>query len=201
MNFNSQYPDRYAVTEALLPLVRKELVDLVDSGCPEVCVDEPSMSCYAHKEDPKRFIDIFNRTIEPIVGRARICMHMCFGNYKGRSIGSRRPECMFPEFLNLRVNEMHLEMATLAFRPLQLIEQIVGAGIDAAVGIIDVKSYYIETPEEVAERVRACLKYAPPERLVFAPDCGLSQTARWAARKKLANMVAGVKQVREELKL
>ena len=39
--------------------------------------------------------------------------------------------------------------------------------------MIDVKSYYVETPDDVAERVRACLKYAPPERLVFAPDCGL----------------------------
>jgi 5-methyltetrahydropteroyltriglutamate--homocysteine methyltransferase len=201
LNPNSQYTERYAVTEALLPLVQKELVDLVDSGCQEVCVDEPSMSCYAHMEDPKRFVDIFNRTIEPIVGRARICMHMCFGNFKGRSIGSRRPEYMFPAFLDLRVDEMHLEMATLAFRPLPLIEQIVGAGIDAAVGIIDVKSYYIETPAQVAERVRACLNHAPPERLVFAPDCGLSQTARWAARRKLANLVAGVQLVREELKL
>ena len=201
LNPNSQYPDRYAVTEALLPLVRDELVHLVDSGCKEVCVDEPSMSCYAHKEDTKRFVDIFNRTIEPIVGKTRICMHMCFGNYKGRSIGSKKPECMFPDFLELHVNEMHLEMATLNFLPLELIEQIAKAGIDAAVGIVDVKSYYIETPDDIADRVRACLKYAPPELLVFAPDCGLSQTARWAARKKLANMVEGVKKVRKELKL
>ncbi len=69
----------------------------------------------------------------------------------------------------------------------------------AAVGIIDVKRYYIETPEDVADRVRLCLKYAPPDRLSFAPDCGLSQTARWAARQKLQNMVAGVNLVRKEL--
>ena len=75
------------------------------------------------------------------------------------------------------------------------------AGIDAAVGVIDVKSYFIETPDAVAARIRECLKYAPPERLVFAPDCGLSQTARWAARQKLANMVAGARKVREERKL
>ncbi|HUR45984.1 MAG TPA: 2-hydroxypropyl-CoM lyase, partial [Candidatus Saccharimonadales bacterium] len=67
--------------------------------------------------------------------------------------------------------------------------------------IIDVKSYYIETSEDVAARVRACLDYAPAERLSFAPDCGLSQTARWAARQKLTNMVAGVKVVRKELGL
>lgn len=201
LNPNSQYPDRYAITEGLLPLVRDELERLVAAGCCEVCVDEPSMSCYAHREDTKRFVDIFNRTIEPVVGRTRVCMHMCFGNYKGRAIGSRRPDCMFPDFLQLRVNEMHLEMASLNFVPLPLIEQIARAGIDAAVGIVDVKSYYIETPEEIADRIRACLKYAPPERLVLAPDCGLSQTARWAARQKLANMVEGAHRVREELNL
>ena len=70
---------------------------------------------------------------------------------------------------------------------------------DVAVGIIDVKSYHIETVDQVAEAVRACLKHAPADRLVFAPDCGLSQTARWAAKQKLANMVKGVKRVREEL--
>ena len=70
---------------------------------------------------------------------------------------------------------------------------------DVAVGIIDVKSYYIESPEEVAERVRRCLKFAPAERLSFAPDCGLSQTARWAAKLKLKNMVDGVKIVRKDL--
>jgi 5-methyltetrahydropteroyltriglutamate--homocysteine methyltransferase len=201
LNPNSEYPDRYAITEALLPFVQKELVQLVEAGCQEICVDEPSMSCYAHCEDTQRFVDIFNRTIEPIVGKTRICMHMCFGNYKGRGIGKRRPESMFPAFLQLRVNEMHLEMTTLNFSGLHLIEQIAVAGIDAAVGIVDVKSYYIETPEDIAERVRACLRYAPPERLVFAPDCGLSQTARWAARKKLRNMVEGVKQVRGEMNL
>lgn len=201
LNPNAQYPDRYALTEALLPLVRDELARLAEAGCREVCVDEPSMSCYAHKEDPRRFVDLFNRTVEPLVGRTRVCMHMCFGNYKGRSVGGKRPECMFPAFLDMHVDEMHLEMATLNFVPLPLIAQIARAGIDAAVGVIDVKSYYIETPEDVAARVRACLEHAPPERLVFAPDCGLSQTARWAARQKLANLVEGARRVREELGL
>src|SRR5688572_7696591 len=49
---NGDYPDRWAVTEALLPIVQCELVDLVDAGCAEIAVDEPSMSCYAHREDP-----------------------------------------------------------------------------------------------------------------------------------------------------
>ncbi len=61
------------------------------------------------------------------------------------------------------------------------------------------KSYYIETVEDIAERVRRCLEFAPADRLAFAPDCGLSQTARWAAKQKLQNMVEGVKLVRKEV--
>lgn len=197
---NEQYPDRYAITEALLPFVRKEIEDLLAVGCGEICVDEPSMSCYAYKEDLKRFVDIFNRTIEPAVGKARLDMHMCFGNFKGRGVGKRLIRVMFPDFLDLKVDEMHLEMTTTAFKDLDVIAEV-AKKMDAAVGIIDVKSYYIETPEDVAQRVRACLAYAPPEKLVFAPDCGLSQTARWAARQKLRNMVEGIRIVRKELGL
>jgi 5-methyltetrahydropteroyltriglutamate--homocysteine methyltransferase len=105
---------------------------------------------------------------------------------------------MFPAFLDLQVDEIHLEMASREFAELELIGEIARAR-DVSVGIIDVKSYYVETVDDVAERVRACVRHAPAERLSFAPDCGLSQTARWAARQKLRNMVAGAHRVREEL--
>jgi 5-methyltetrahydropteroyltriglutamate--homocysteine methyltransferase len=95
---------------------------------------------------------------------------------------------------------MHLEMASREFAELEVISKI-AQRTDVAVGIVDVKGYYIETAADVADRVRLCLKYAPAERLVFAPDCGLSQTARWAARQKLANLVSGVKLVRRDLGL
>ena len=71
---------------------------------------------------------------------------------------------------------------------------------DVSIGVIDVKSYYIETAEEVARRVNLCLQHAPAEKLSFAPDCGLSQTARWAAKKKLRAMVEGVHMVRHAMK-
>ena len=195
---NSEYRDRYALTEALLPIVRSELESLADAGCREITVDEPSMSCYAHREDPKRFVDIFNRTVEPLVGKCRLSTHLCFGNFKGHAVGLRRYAPMFPAFMELSVDEIHLEMASREFSEIQVIEKIAQRK-DVAVGIIDVKSYYIETIEDVAERVRSCLKYASPDRLSFAPDCGLSQTARWAAKVKMKNMVDGVRLVRNEL--
>jgi 5-methyltetrahydropteroyltriglutamate--homocysteine methyltransferase len=195
---NDRYKDRWALTEALLPIVRAELEALVKAGCREICVDEPSMSCYAHHEDPKKFVDIFNRTIAPVVGQCRLSTHLCFGNYKARAVGPRRYAPMFPAFLDMCVDEIHLEMASREFAEIEIIGEIAKRK-DVAVGVIDVKSYYIETPQDVAERVRMCLKHAPADKLSFAPDCGLSQTARWAAKQKLANMVEGVKIVRKEL--
>ena len=195
---NADYPDRYAVTEGLLPLVQAELVRLVEAGCTEITVDEPSMSCYAYKEDPARFVEIFNRTVAPVVGRCRLSTHLCFGNYKARAVGPRRYAPMFPAFLQMAVDEIHVEMAGREFAEIEIIEEI-AAVRDVSVGIIDVKSYYIESPADVANRIKLCLQYAPAERLSFAPDCGLSQTARWAAKQKLANLVAGARQVRQSL--
>ena len=200
LNPNQRYPDRYAITEALIPIVRAELETLVKAGCKEITVDEPSMSCYAYKEDTKRFVDIFNRTVKSVFGKTHLSTHLCFGNFKARAVGPRQYAPMFPDFLDMNVDEMHLEMASREFSEIEMIEEIATVK-DVAVGIVDVKSYYIETPEDIASRVRHCLKYAPPECLSFAPDCGLSQTARWAAKLKLQNMVKGVKMVREELGL
>ena len=195
------YPSRWEVTDALIPIVRAELEKLVDAGCQEVTLDEPSMSCYAHRENPRRFVEIFSDTVKPIVGRCRLSTHLCFGNYKGRAVAPRRYAPLFPAFFELPVDEVHLEMASREFAEIELIGEIAKRGIDVAVGIIDVKSYYVETPSDVAERVRLCLKYAPADQLSFAPDCGLSQTARWAARQKLVNLVQGVSIVRKELGL
>ena len=195
---NDRYKDRYEITEALLPIVQQELVALVEAGCTEITVDEPSMSCYAYREDTKRFVDIFNRTVKPVVGKTRLSTHLCFGNFKGRSVGYRSIKPMLPDFLDMTVDEIHIEMANREFAELQLLG-VFAEKMHVAVGIIDVKNYYIETLEDVIERIKKCLKYVPADRLSVAPDCGLSQTARWAARLKLKNMVDGARILRTAL--
>ncbi len=192
------YKDRWEITEALLPMVANELKMLVEAGAEEICIDEPSMSCYAYKEDTKRFVDIFNRTVKEIKGKTRIGTHLCFGNFKGRSVGKKSIAPMLPDFLELDADELHSEMTILNFTEIHLLEQF-AEKMDVAVGVIDVKSYYIETVEDVIERVNKCLKYIPAEKLAIAPDCGLSQTARWAAKLKLKSMCDAAKMLRERL--
>ena len=195
---NARYKDRYEITEALLPIVRTELIALAEAGCTEITVDEPSMSCYAWKEDTRRFVDIFNRTVAGVAGKVRLSTHLCFGNFKGRPVGNRSIRPMLPDFLGLKVDEVHLEMANREFSEIELLAPFAEV-MDVAVGIVDVKNYFIETPADVADRIRRCLKYVPAERLAVAPDCGLSQTARWASRAKLRSMCEGAAAVRSEL--
>ena len=188
--------DRWEITEALLPLVSAELDSLVAVGCERITVDEPSMSCYAHREDPERLVDVFNRTVASVSGRCYLGTHLCFGNFKARAAAPRRYAPMFPAFLELAADELHFEMASRELAELELIGPV-GERKDVGVGVIDVKSGWVETPEVVEERIRACLHHVPAERLSVSPDCGLSQTARWAAQGKLANMVEGARRVRE----
>ena len=126
----------------------------------EITVDEPSMSCYAYREDPERFVDIFNRTVAPVVGRCRLSTHLCFGNYKGHAVGPRRYAPMFPAFNAMTVDEIHVEMASRELAELDVIATI-AEHHDVAVGIVDVKSYFVEPPELIAERVRECLQARP----------------------------------------
>ncbi len=195
---NEKYKTRFDITEVLLPMISKELEALVAAGCTEITVDEPSMSCYAYKEDTKRFVDIFNRTVKPVVGKCNLSTHLCFGNFKGHAVGYRSIKPMLPDFLDMTVNEIHIEMANREFSEIELLAAF-AEKMNVAVGIIDVKNYYVETVDDVVERINRCLKYVPAEKLSVAPDCGLSQTARWASRQKLINMVAGAKKVRQSL--
>lgn len=195
---NERYPDRFAITEALLPIISKELEALVAEGCEEICIDEPSMSCYGYKEDTDRFVEIFNRTVDAVQGKTRLCTHLCFGNFKGHAVGYRSYKPLFPSFLNLNVNEMHLEMANREYAELEIISEI-PKKIDVAVGIVDVKSYFIEPVDLLESKIKECLNYVNAERLVLTPDCGLSQTARWAAKKKLVNMCEAARNIRDSL--
>ena len=195
---NDRYRDRHAVTEALIPIVRGELTNLIEAGCKLVTVDEPSMSCYADREDRRWLVDAFNQTVEPVRGRCYLGTHLCFGNYKGRAAARRRYGVMFPDFLDLHVDELHVEMANREFAELELTADI-AKRMDVGVGIVDVKNSYVETVDDIEQRIRACLAHVPADRLSVSPDCGLSQTARAASFAKLSALVQGAHRVRAKL--
>jgi 5-methyltetrahydropteroyltriglutamate--homocysteine methyltransferase len=188
------YRDRLAITEALIPIVNQELKALVAEGVGFIQLDEPSFAC--HPDQPDRFLEFIERTVAGV--RAKISLHMCFGNYRGRAVGWRSYRPLFPHLPQAKVQQLALEFASREMAEIELAQQI-PAPMELAVGLVDVKNTWIEPSELVAERLRLTLRYIEPERVQVTPDCGFSQTARSIACKKLASMVAGVRMVRREL--
>jgi 5-methyltetrahydropteroyltriglutamate--homocysteine methyltransferase len=189
------YDDRKAIAEALVAIVNHELRALVKEGVGFLQLDEPSFAC--HPSQAEAFLDLIARTVQGV--KAKISLHMCFGNYRGRAVGQRSYRPLFPHLARAPVQQLALEFASREMAEIALAGEI-EPPMELAVGLIDVKNSWIEPPELVAERLRQVFNFIEPERVHVTPDCGFSQTARFLARRKLAAMVEGVRQVRRELR-
>ena len=184
------YGHRNDAAEAFVPILRAELEGLVAAGATFIQIDDPSPAI--HPDAPSDFAALFNAAVAPIAGKVRLGAHLCFGNYLGRPLARRTYRPVLDAMLRFDVDELVLEFANREMAEVEILGEIAAAGRDIAAGVIDVKNYHLESPDEVAERTEAVLDAGvPPERLTLVPDCGFSQTARWATRAKLAAMVAG----------
>lgn len=190
------YQDRKEVTEALIPIVHRELRDLAKAGVDFIQLDEPSFAC--HPQDADYFLEVIARTCSNIP--AYISMHMCFGNYRARAVGWRSYEPLFPSVAQVGVNQLAMEFASREMAELDLLRQLPDS-LDVAVGLIDVKNTWVEPVELIVSRLQDVLKRLPPERVSVTPDCGFSQTPRHVALAKSVNMVRAVSQVRKSLGL
>ena len=184
------YPQRNDAAEAFVPILRAELEALAAAGATFIQIDDPSPAI--HPDAPSDFAALFNAAVAPVVGKVRLGAHLCFGNYLGRPLARRTYRPVLDAMLGFDVDELVLEFANREMAEVEILGEIAAAGRDVAAGVIDVKNYHLESAEEVAERTEAVLDAGvPPERLTLVPDCGFSQTARWATRAKLRAMVAG----------
>jgi 5-methyltetrahydropteroyltriglutamate--homocysteine methyltransferase len=130
--------------------------------------------------------------------KAKIALHVCFGSVGGRPGGKRSYHWMLPQVLDAQADQFVLEFASRELRELELCKEFASRG-EVGVGVVDVKSLYVETPEEIAERVRGVLAFVDPERLYVNPDCGFFHLPRWVAYQKMQHLVAGTQMVRQEL--
>lgn len=187
------YADRKSVTEALIPIVRDEMLSLVACGVDFIQLDEPSFAC--HPQDAEYFLDVIRRTCTGIP--AYISMHMCFGNYRARAVGWRSYAPLFPHVCHVSVDQLALEFASRELVELDLIQQL-PEHLDVAIGLVDVKNTWVEPVDLIVDRIEKVLQILPPERVSVTPDCGFSQTPRHVAVAKSANMAKAVRIVREK---
>ncbi len=193
------YRDRTHLAEAFVPALNAEIRRLAAAGCTWIQLDEPATPGYA-ANDPHSAADIarlFNQCVEGVSG-VHLSLHVCFGSFRKLPYAKKTYAPYFPDLLEARADQFVFEFAT---REMSEIEQWPSWAPDRELGagIIDVRTHYCETPDDVAERVRHCLRHVPAGKLFLTTDCGLRYVHRTLARAKITNLVAGVRQVRAEL--
>ena len=195
LKLGAAYADKDTLLADLVAIVNAECRALVAAGANFIQIDEPHHGMYAGSlHDVTRGI---NRAVEGV--RAKIAVHVCFGNLYGRPFSAVRDyRNVFPTLGDLRASQVVLEFANRGMEDPERWKDF-PTDKELGAGVIDVKAFRAETAADVAERIRAFLPFIPPERLWLNPDCGFWETPRWVAKRKLNALCEGTRIVREEL--
>jgi 5-methyltetrahydropteroyltriglutamate--homocysteine methyltransferase len=190
---NDHYGSARDLALAYAEAVNDELHDLKAAGADVVQIDEPYLQ--ARPEPAREYaLEAINRALDGIAGDT--VLHTCFGYahiVHDRPTGYpflRELEDCAATHLSLEAAQPDLDPEVLRDLPSKFI----------LLGVLDLGSGQVESPELVAERIRRALDVVPPERLVVAPDCGMKYLSRQLAFEKLRAMVAGARLVRDEIR-
>jgi 5-methyltetrahydropteroyltriglutamate--homocysteine methyltransferase len=183
---NDHYSDDRTLALAYADAVNEELRDLKTAGADVVQIDEPYLQ--ARPEPAREYaIEAINRALEGIEGET--VLHTCFGY--AHIVHDRLPGYPFlAELGDCAATHVSLEAAQPDLDP-EVLRDLSDKTI--VLGVLDLGSDEVETPEVVAGRIRRALAVVPAERLVVAPDCGMKYLPRERAFRKLSAMVAGAR--------
>jgi len=195
LKLGAGYRDKDTLLGDLVRIVNAECRALVEAGADCIQIDEPHSGMYPGAAP--RFDQGVNRVVEGV--RAKIAVHVCFGNLYGRPFAAVRDfRALYPVLRDLRASQIILEFANRGMEDLKLWREF-PTDKELGAGVIDVKAFKAESPLEVAARIRALLEHVAPEKLWLTPDCGFWETPRWVVKQKLAALVEGARIVRKEL--
>jgi 5-methyltetrahydropteroyltriglutamate--homocysteine methyltransferase len=169
-----------------------EIRDLFAAGADIVQIDEPYMQ--ARPEEARQYgLEALNRALEGVTGTTAV--HICFGY--AAIIHTRSTAYSFlPELAGCSCQQVSLETAQPDL-DCSILESLAGKKI--MLGVLDLGSPEVETPETVAARIRRALPFVHAENVIVAPDCGLKYLGRDVAYGKLKAMVAGAAILRGEM--
>jgi 5-methyltetrahydropteroyltriglutamate--homocysteine methyltransferase len=195
------YRDKVKLALAFAELLNQEARALEKDGVDVIQFDEPAFNVYM--DDVKRWgIDALHRAIEGL--KCTTCVHICYGygiqaniDWKKTLGGEWRQYAeIFPALAKSRIKQVSLECINSKV-PLELLRFLKGK--DVLVGVIDVATDAVETPQQVAETIERALKFVPANHLFPCTNCGMAPMDREVALKKLRALAAGAALARKKL--
>ena len=190
---DEHYGDKVKLAMAFAGLLNQEARALVKDGVDVIQFDEPAFNVYM-KDVTRWGIDALHRAIQGL--KCTTCVHICYGygiqanlDWK-KTLGEqwRQYEQIFPALAKSRIDQVSLECIH-SHVPMELMKLLKGK--DVLVGVIDVASDKVETPQEVAKVIGQALKYVPAKHLYPCTNCGMAPMDRDIARAKLKALAEG----------
>jgi len=198
---DSHYGDRVKMAMAFADCLNQEARALEADGVDAIQFDEPAFNVYM--DDVKRWgIDALHRAIDGL--KCQTAVHICYGygikaniDWK-QTLGSewRQYEAIFPALAKSRIDQVSVECAN-SHVPASLLRLLEGK--DVLVGVIDVATDKVESPEEVVAVIAEAMQHVPKERIQPCTNCGMAPMDRAVAIRKLKALGAGARLARERL--
>lgn len=195
------YGDRFKLAMAFAELLNQEALALQADGMDIIQFDEPAFNVYM-ADAAQWGVKALERAAQGLT--CTTAVHICYGygipanlDWK-KTLGQewREYEKIFPALAASSIDQVSLECMHSKV-PADLMALLQGK--DVMVGVIDVASDVVETPEEVAQTLAQALKFVPRERLLACTNCGLAPMPREVAQAKLQALVAGAALARARL--
>jgi 5-methyltetrahydropteroyltriglutamate--homocysteine methyltransferase len=195
---------------AIADAFNEEYHELADAGCPVIQIEEPQIHLIAVRKiqdkviTPQLMVEVFNRTVKGLRAKTEVWAHSCWGNPSQQrmfaAVQSYKPA--LETYNTVDADVLTFESSSSGGIDLEAIGKTI-TDKKIAIGVIDHHTLQVESADEVAEKIRAALKYIPPERLVISTDCGMGREgmSRRHAFYKIVSLVLGTNIVREELGL
>ena len=196
------YKNARELSEALAPVFNAEMKALVAAGAKFLQFEDLGawLPLFTGNDDDFKWIaDVVRQCIDGV--DAKIAWHFCYGNAWGNRLAGlfqKGYEAVLPHFYDVPVDQFVLDFANRDMVDIDSIRDL-PADKEVAIGVVDVRTSMIETPQEIAARIRKVIDVVPPERVYLTTDCGMKPLARPVARMKLAALAKGAQMVRQEL--
>ncbi|HEX5418908.1 MAG TPA: hypothetical protein VFY39_02840 [Gammaproteobacteria bacterium] len=203
-NDSSYYKSPKDLTFALAPIFNKEMKELVKLGAKYLQIEDLGawMPLFTNSEDDFKWV---RESIEMMCDGvdAKIGWHFCFGNAWGNDILSgnfpQGYQTVLPHYWNTEgVDEFVLDYSNRHMAGIEFLKNC-PKNKSLQIGVLDIRTSMLETPQVVAERTRKVLQHVSPEQLTLSTDCGMKPLPRMVAKMKLAALAEGAAIVRKEI--
>ncbi len=200
--YYQHYKNPKELSYALAPIFNAEMKELVEAGATFLQLEDLGAWLPLFTQDDKDYewiADVIAQCVDGV--DAKIAWHFCYGNAWGNRLAGLFPagyEAVLPHFFDVPVDQFVLDFANREMVDIAALKSL-PEDKEVAVGVLDIRTSMVETPEEVAGRIRKVIEVVPPERVYLTTDCGMKPLSRMVAKMKLKALVEGARIVREEI--